>query len=60
MKNIRFGQSAISAIAASPLASSNLLASALILYSVQRLCARWFDEASGLAAMALIALWPNL
>lgn len=38
----------------------NLLAGLLIIVLTQRLAARWFGEAVGMAAMLIVALWPNL
>lgn len=38
----------------------NLLAGLMIITLTQALAARWFGEAVGLAAMAIVALWPNL
>lgn len=38
----------------------NLLAGFLTIVLTQRLAARWFGEAVGLVAMALVAIWPNL
>lgn len=38
----------------------NLLAGAMIIVLTQRLAARWFGEITGIAAMLIVALWPNL